>query len=118
DDARTASLPPGSTAVAAPMQCTVLERGAANGDFVRAGQQLAVLEAMKMEHLVTAPCSGVVLAVYAEPGRTLMEGETLFAIEPGQADDGPARADASIDLDRIRPDLAQEIGRASCRERV
>ncbi len=111
DDARTASLPPGSTPVAAPMQCTVLELGAANGDFVRAGQQLAVLEAMKMEHLVTAPCSGVVLAVYAEPGRTLMEGETLFAIEPGQADDGPARADASIDLDRIRPDLAQVFER-------
>ncbi len=105
--APAAALPPGSTAVPAPMQCTVLELGAAVGDFVRSGQQLAVLEAMKMEHLVTAPCSGIVRAVFAESGRTLMEGETLFAIEAQEDADGPAQADAAIDLDRIRPDLAQ-----------
>ncbi|MCO5118144.1 MAG: carbamoyl-phosphate synthase large subunit [Burkholderiaceae bacterium] len=103
----TAALPPGTTAVTAPMQCTVLELDAAVGDFVRAGQQLAVLEAMKMEHLVTAPCSGVLRAVLAESGRTLMEGEALFAIEAREHADGPAQSDAAIDLDRIRPDLAQ-----------
>ena len=102
-----AALPPGTSAVAAPMQCTVLELGPAAGDFVQAGQQLAVLEAMKMEHLVMAPCSGVVRAVLAEPGRTLMEGEALFAIEAQDHADGPARAQAEVDLDHIRPDLAQ-----------
>ena len=47
-------------AVRAPLQGTVVAIAVADGDAVRAGQQLLVMEAMKMEHVITAPVGGVV----------------------------------------------------------
>ncbi|MEC9433772.1 MAG: carboxyl transferase domain-containing protein [Pseudomonadota bacterium] len=104
-------IPEGAVAVPAPMQATVVTLSAAPGEAVTAGQQLAVLEAMKMEHVVSAPVGGVVRAVFAEPGRTLMDAEPLMAIEPDPDAAAGAAAAAEIDLDRIRPDLAEVIER-------
>src|SRR5215470_1002956 len=54
DAAPTAAGPAGSVAVPAPLQGTVVSIDVAEGDLVRPGQQIAVLESMKMEHLVNA----------------------------------------------------------------
>ncbi|MCR9142870.1 MAG: carbamoyl-phosphate synthase large subunit [bacterium] len=56
---------------------------------VRAGEELAVLEAMKMEHVIVAPRDGVLVAVHARAGDAVDEGQLLFEIE-AQANDNAA----------------------------
>jgi acetyl-CoA carboxylase carboxyltransferase component len=98
--------------VRAPMQATVVSIDVREGDTVRVGQQLVVLESMKMEHVVAAEHAGVVTAVPIAVGQTVMPDEPLLTIDahaaPGAAD---AAVDETIDLDRIRPDLAEVIER-------
>lgn len=58
---------PGASSIVAPMPGKLLKVLVANGDVVREGQSLAILEAMKMEHTLTAPFDGTVNQVfYAE----------------------------------------------------
>lgn len=82
------------------------------GDIVRAGQRLAVIEAMKMEFEIMAPQGGRVAAVLAEVGTVVNEGQALLALDPS-ADDGQAHTaqDQALDPDHIRPDLAEVIER-------
>jgi 3-methylcrotonyl-CoA carboxylase alpha subunit len=49
---------------------------------VERGQPLAVLEAMKMEHVITAPEAGRVTAILHSTGSQVQEGAALLAIEP------------------------------------
>ncbi|MFV0258966.1 MAG: carboxyl transferase domain-containing protein, partial [Acidimicrobiales bacterium] len=76
------------------------------------GQQLLVLEAMKMEHVIAATEAGFVRSVNVEVGDTIFEQHPLVFVEPadvaGLVD--AATAD-TVDLDHIRPDLAQIIER-------
>ena len=99
-------------AVAAPLQGTIVAVDVEPGDEVAAGAALVVLEAMKMEHVVAAPHAGRVLAVNATVGETVEEGRplvTLTAGEGGGTDE--QREDGGVDLDRIRPDLAEVMDR-------
>jgi acetyl/propionyl-CoA carboxylase alpha subunit len=68
----------------APMPGSVLRVGAKVGDTVTAGQPLIWLEAMKMEHTVTAPSDGVLVELNVEPGRQVDVGAVLARVEtPG-----------------------------------
>ena len=81
-------------------------------DTVRRGDQLAIMEAMKMEHVVAADSSGIVRALHVAPGDTLWDGQALMTLEPID-DDGTAEIAADeVDLDEIRPDLAEVSGAA------
>ncbi|WP_418957686.1 acetyl/propionyl/methylcrotonyl-CoA carboxylase subunit alpha [Streptomyces tritici] len=73
---------PGS--LLAPMPGTVVRvaDGLAVGDAVAAGQPLLWLEAMKMEHRVTAPASGILTALHAAPGRQVEVGALLAVVQP------------------------------------
>src|SRR5690606_34501959 len=75
------------------------------------GEPLAILEAMKMEHVVPAPWAGVVRALVAIAGQTLMEGEVLLHVEPAEVAGDALVADRAVDLDHIRPDLADLLVR-------
>ena len=99
--------PEGTVAVEAPMQGTVVSLDVAEGDEVHAGAQIAVLEAMKMEHLIEAPVAGVVRKVAAVKGETLFEGQALIYIEPGEVHAGRSDESGEVDLDAIRADLAE-----------
>lgn len=101
-----AEVPEGALALSAPMQATLVS-AAAEGEAVQAGQQVAVLEAMKMEHVLSAPQAGVVRAVLAAPGETLEEGAPVIALDPAEAAAEAEAAEAEIDLDHIRPDLQE-----------
>ena len=51
------------------------------GDRVEKGQRLAVVEAMKMEHVLVAPADGEVAEVAAEPGAQVAEGARLIVLK-------------------------------------
>ena len=103
--------PAGSVAIPAPLQGTIVAVDVAQGDIVRPGQQIAVLESMKMEHLVTAPHGGKVTRIAAGIGATLMHGEPILFLEPTEMDAHDAAEEEAVDLDHIRPDLAELIAR-------
>jgi 3-methylcrotonyl-CoA carboxylase alpha subunit len=66
----------------APMPGTVIRIDVAAGDRVSRGQQLLVVEAMKMENTLRAPRAGVVTAIRAEVGEMVAPGRTLVELEP------------------------------------
>lgn len=105
------SGPAGSVPVPAPLQGTIVAIEVREGDLVRPGQQIAVLESMKMEHLVTAPHGGRVTRITAGPGVTLMQDEAILYVEPAEIDAHDAVEEETVDLDHIRPDLAEMIAR-------
>ena len=109
--AASATGPDGSVAVPAPLQGTIVAIDVEEGDLVRPGQQIAVLESMKMEHLVTAPHGGRVTKVATEAGATLMQDEAILYLEPAEIDAHDVAEEEDVDLDHIRPDLAELIER-------
>ncbi|MFC5819757.1 ATP-binding protein [Nonomuraea harbinensis] len=76
---------PGS--LLAPMPGSVLRVEVEPGDRVAKGTPILVLEAMKMEHAVTAPAAGVVATVHVEKGRQVDAGAVLAVIRESD-DDG------------------------------
>ncbi len=70
----------GSGAVLAPMHGNVLNIAVAVGDRVEAGQDVAVMEAMKMEHRLSAQVAGEVVAVHASVGEQLATGTLVLEI--------------------------------------
>lgn len=105
------AAPAGTVPVRAPMQGVIVQIGVAPGDSVRAGQQVAVIESMKMEHIVFADCSGVVRRIDVAKGDTLFTAHALMHIEAGDQGDLHAEETAQIDLDHIRDDLAEVLQR-------
>ncbi len=71
----------GGDAVTAPMPGKVIKLNVAVGDKVSQGEDLGVLEAMKMEHTLTAPRDGVVASVTAKAGDQVAEGAVLISLE-------------------------------------
>jgi 3-methylcrotonyl-CoA carboxylase alpha subunit len=53
-----------------------------NGQKVEKGQRLLTLEAMKMEHGLSAPFDGVVTQLNAKEGAQVVEGAVLARVEP------------------------------------
>ena len=64
------------------MHGKVLALFVAPGDKVAKGQRLAVIEAMKMEHTLTAPCTGIVAEIAVAAGSQIAEGARVMTIEP------------------------------------
>ncbi|MGY4356159.1 acetyl/propionyl-CoA carboxylase alpha subunit/acetyl-CoA carboxylase carboxyltransferase component [Bradyrhizobium sp. i1.3.6] len=104
-------VPEGAVMVAAPLQGTIVTIQVKEGEIVRPGQQLAVIESMKMEHLVMAEQGGRVMKLVAADGVTLMHGEPIMYLEPLDVAADASAAEADVDLDHIRPDLAEMIAR-------
>ena len=72
----------------APMPGRVTQLMVEPGTSVRRGQPLIVIEAMKMEHTVTAPADGVVEAVRFAAGDLVEEGAELIALTPEHHEPG------------------------------
>ncbi|WP_252258750.1 acetyl/propionyl/methylcrotonyl-CoA carboxylase subunit alpha [Erythrobacter aurantius] len=69
-------------AILAPMPGKVIAVDVAEGDTVAAGQRLMVLEAMKMEHALTAPFDGTVTGLKASVGGQVQVEAVLCVVEP------------------------------------
>jgi acetyl-CoA/propionyl-CoA carboxylase biotin carboxyl carrier protein len=76
-----ASSGAGDKAIKAPMQSTVVKLAVAAGDKVVEGDQILVLEAMKMEQSITSPRNGVIKAVKVAVGETVPSGTVLIEFE-------------------------------------
>jgi propionyl-CoA carboxylase alpha chain len=76
---------PGSSvekgSLVAPMPGNVIRLGAAVGDTVTAGQPLIWLEAMKMEHTITAPSDGVLAELNVDTGHQVEVGAVLARVD-------------------------------------
>jgi acetyl/propionyl-CoA carboxylase alpha subunit/acetyl-CoA carboxylase carboxyltransferase component len=102
-----AGLPGGEAAVRAPLTGTVVAVAVAPGDPVAAGDELLVIEAMKMEHEVRAQAAGLVREVPAAVGATVAAGDVLVVLAEsaaGAAEQAPA---GDVPLDHVRPDLEE-----------
>lgn len=104
-------LSPVPVSVVAPMRATVVSIDVAAGDVVHAGHLLVVLESMKMEHGVAAQASGVVTRIAVARGQTVDSGQELVVLDPAEAVEAATHDEDNVDLDAIRPDLAEAVER-------
>ena len=74
-----AAAPAGGTPVKAPMPGNVVDIKVANGASVKKGDVVVILEAMKMENEIFAPCDGVATVV-ASKGATVNSGDVLITL--------------------------------------
>ena len=99
-------LAPGEQIVAAPMPGMLVSCLVEAGATVAAGQPLALIESMKMEHAVNAAAAGRVVRLCAGPGDTLRAGQPLLVLADAVDGEQITYAADEIDPDVIRPDLA------------
>ncbi len=121
------------------MQGTIVSVDVTAGETVRAGQQLMLIESMKMHHAIDSPCDGTVVDVLVAAGTTVMAGAPVASVEPGvavqqamvdvvgadltaiRADLAEVQARHAIGLDAARPDAVarrRAVGRRTARENV
>ena len=103
--------PNGSNPVSSPIQGTIVSIDVAVGDEVRAGQQLAVVEAMKMEHVIAAAHDGIVRQVTMAAGDVVREAYPMIFVEEASVSGGQAVTEETVDLDHIRDDLQENYDR-------
>ena len=103
--------PEGTLAVQSPLQGTIVSVEITEGEDVRRGQILAIMESMKMEHEIKAEGGGKVLHIHVSPGEAIWEGHTLMLLEEGQVEAAIDEEHDEIDPDHIRPDLEESYRR-------
>ncbi|MGH1329949.1 MAG: acetyl/propionyl/methylcrotonyl-CoA carboxylase subunit alpha [Paracoccaceae bacterium] len=85
--ARDAAQGAAGNIIQAPMPGLLLEIFVRRGDTVAKGARLAILEAMKMEHVLVAPRDGIVAEVLGAPNDQVVAGAPLIALEEEASDD-------------------------------
>ncbi len=79
------------TSITSPLQAQIVQWLVAPGDWVSIGDILVILEAMKMEHELRAPCDGRVAECFFTAGEQVMENDLLLRLErAASAAPGPA----------------------------
>lgn len=64
-----------------PMPGVIISVAVKVGDQVVTGDEICVLEAMKMRQILRADWSGIVRAVHVSPGQQMLDGETILELE-------------------------------------
>ena len=112
DEPRAAAAPPpaeieGVAVVRAPMQGTIVSLDVAAGGEVLEGKRILVMEAMKMEHEICSTAGGSVREIAVAVGDTVYEGSPLAFVEEKEIAARAAGGGVALDLDFVRPDLAE-----------
>lgn len=76
----------GEAVVTSPMPGIIVAVPVAVGDVVRHGDKVIILESMKMENELRAPCDGVVTHVFVSPGGAVEKDQPLVGISQGGED--------------------------------
>jgi len=100
-------VPDGLSAISAPIQGTIVSIGVKVGQNVSIGQQILVMEAMKMQHEITATMSGIIEHITVQDGDTVWENHPLVFVNVSDIQISIELDHQEVDLDYIRPDLAQ-----------
>ena len=74
------AAPANATPVTSPLPGVIIEVSVKEGQAVKAGQKVAVLEAMKMENEITAPQDGTITGIHVAKGDSILEGATVVTI--------------------------------------
>lgn len=95
-------------AVESPMAGSVVELNIKEGDIVASGDTLLVISAMKMETMITAPCSGVVTAMQPlNVDDSVAAGQVVALVTP-TADDAEQRPSQSANAQQTWAPLLEE----------
>lgn len=95
----------GTDIITVPMQASLVSVDVVGGDHFETGDVLAIVEAMKMQHVVTAPASGTVHHVLYAAGDVVAAGTGLIAYHVDADQGGVTQNKTALDPDAIRPDL-------------
>ena len=107
DAQATPQIPEGLVAIRAAMPGSILQIFVRQGDEIQQGQNLILMEAMKMESLQEAEVNGIVREIWVKEGEVIQEKQVLLLIqELGEGLD-VEKSEGDIDLDYIRPELAE-----------
>ena len=74
------AAPAGGETVTAPMPGTILDVKVAEGQAVKSGDVLVILEAMKMENEILAPCDGTVKGLAVTKGASVDSGASICSV--------------------------------------
>jgi len=73
-------LPPGARAIAAHVAGNLWKLAVREGDVVKAGAVLAIVESMKMEIGILAPCDGRIHRLFCREGTPIAGGQELLVL--------------------------------------
>jgi glutaconyl-CoA/methylmalonyl-CoA decarboxylase subunit gamma len=76
-----AAAPAGGTTVESPMPGNIWKVVVKEGQAVKEGETLIILEAMKMENEIPSPCDGVVASLHVAEGAAVNGGDLLVSIK-------------------------------------
>jgi len=96
-----------STLITSPLHGVISALTIAAGDAVQRGFEVALIEAMKLEHAVTASHPGTVSEVLVSPGESVAQGQAIALIKKSSAQDTQSEDTNNIDLHAVREDLQQ-----------
>ena len=79
--AAAAAANAGGKTIISPVGGTIVEVKAKNGDNVKVGQELLILEAMKMQTSINSPVDGVIKSINVSAGDTVRESQVLVEFQ-------------------------------------
>ncbi|MGH1472579.1 MAG: carboxyl transferase domain-containing protein [Cellvibrionaceae bacterium] len=97
--------------VSSPLQGTIVSFQVKVNDNINKGDELLIIESMKMEHVITAGVSGKITQIVTDAGETLFENTPLLSITPSENQSSKNTETEVQDPHKIRPDLQEVIDR-------
>ncbi len=100
-------LPAGIIAIKTPMPGSVISIDVKAGEQIKIGQQLMVIEAMKMESVILAETDGIIEKIKVKEGAILFENDFLFFVKKVANNSTENTLQQDFDLTKIRPELQE-----------
>ena len=75
-----AAAPAGGKKIGSPLPGVIISVDVKEGQAVKRGQKVAVIEAMKMENEILAECDGTIAAIHVKQGDSVLEGADIVTI--------------------------------------
>ena len=97
--------------ITAPMQGTIVAIDVTLGQQVRRGQQLMLIESMKMHHAIESSADGAIDVLVVEVGATVAEHAVVARVTPGEVSVVAVSAVVAEDPAHVRADLAEVVAR-------
>ena len=104
-----ADMPNDMIPISAPMQGTIVSINVQANQEIYAGQVLAVMEAMKMEHELVSDADGIIHEIRAIVGQIISEGSPVIFLEKSEVSINKESVEKELDVNIIRQDLQENF---------